>query len=453
MAALVILTSSACDCGAGTNPAMDGSVDGSPDGASTEGGSVDGSVDGASPDGSVDGSADAAEVAADVARMVELCHAWGDLLRATQRSCCMADEPVDATEGRRRRLSLRHRMRRRLLRPPGVHVDAASGLVQRVSVEGQEVMRGSETVGGFRRYGSSTIGHVQVLRSKAHDVGAALPAADGLRLRGWDESVDGQQRGRLTRRGLDGGRNARGHGRRLGRRRDRRCDRRCDGWVPRRVSGRHLARRRLARRGTRIRQPCRDWGDTVCNAQWTWGCCTPDEVRNAKLAECQTRYYTCCDYLFMGAAWTDGRIHFAVITAEADMAAMRAAAMVCDPDAGSDPSKDLTGRIPVGGDCTPIDAYIDIGNDASAISACDPGLYCKVTRDGSTLHGVCTNLGTVGASCGVNDCVRTLTCGASSTCEEPAADGATCRYWDQCAGGYRDHGVCTSTPHPRSCNM
>jgi len=201
-----------------------------------------------------------------------------------------------------------------------------------------------------------------------------------------------------------------------------------------------------------MRQVCHDWGDIVCQAQQD--CCMADERRDPSQSECQTRYYLGCDYLMMGAAWTDGRIHFDAAAADAETAAIRALGAACDPEAGTDPSKDFSGTIAVGDDCTPVDAYLGPGNDASALWACDPGLYCKVTRDGSTLHGVCTNLGAEGVSCGSdNDCVATLTCGASSTCETPAADGATCVYWRQCAGGYCDHGVCTSTPHPRWCNM
>ncbi|NCQ62016.1 MAG: hypothetical protein GW913_15265 [Myxococcales bacterium] len=201
----------------------------------------------------------------------------------------------------------------------------------------------------------------------------------------------------------------------------------------------------------RMVQLCHDWGDVVCRAQQD--CCMADERMDASEAACQMRYYVGCDYLLMGAAWIDGRIHFDVAATEADLDATRALAAACDPDARSESTKNVSGTLAAGADCTPVDAYLGPGHDASALLACDPGLYCKLTMEAGALHGVCTNLEGLGNACtGSNDCVRTLTCGASSTCEEPAADGALCAFGRDCAGGYCDHHACTSTPHPDLCN-
>ncbi len=201
----------------------------------------------------------------------------------------------------------------------------------------------------------------------------------------------------------------------------------------------------------RMVQLCHDWGDVVCRAQQD--CCMADERMDASEAACQMRYYVGCDYLFMGAAWTDGRIRFDVAATEADLDATRALAVACDPAASSEATKNIAGTIAAGGDCTPVDAYLGPGNDASALLACDPGLYCKLSMDGGVLRGVCTNLEPLGNACtGPNDCARSLTCGASSTCKDPAADGALCSVGRDCAGGYCDHHACTSTPHVELCN-
>lgn len=201
----------------------------------------------------------------------------------------------------------------------------------------------------------------------------------------------------------------------------------------------------------RMVQLCHDWGDVVCRAQQD--CCMADERMDASEADCQMRYYTGCDFLFMGAAWTDGRIRFDVAATEARLATTRAQAIACDPDTSSEATKDVSGTLAAGGDCTPVDAYLGPGRDASALLACDPGLYCELTMDGGALHGSCTNLEGLGNACnGSNACLPSLTCGASSTCEEPAADSALCSVGRDCVGGYCDHHACTSTPHPDLCN-
>ncbi|NOY92119.1 MAG: pentapeptide repeat-containing protein [Deltaproteobacteria bacterium] len=204
----------------------------------------------------------------------------------------------------------------------------------------------------------------------------------------------------------------------------------------------------------RMVQLCHDWGDIVCGAQQT--CCMADERTDASEAECQNRYYLGCDFLFMGEAWTDGRIRLDVGAAEADMDRMRTAAAACDPDAGDGPSKSISGTIGVDGDCTPVDNTLGPGNDASAFWVCEGGLYCDAVMEGSVSRGICRNLETAGGPCWMDyDCDQAagLMCGDAHVCVPRAADGASCLNWQQCSGGYCDHNVCTSTPHPRWCNM
>lgn len=206
----------------------------------------------------------------------------------------------------------------------------------------------------------------------------------------------------------------------------------------------------------RMVELCHAWGDIVCGAQQR--CCAADERTDASEAECQSRYYTGCDLLHSGEAFLDGRITMNVLAAEGYIAMMRTLAAACDPDAGEGPGKFLAGTIPLGGDCTPVSPRIGPRRDASALLACVPGLYCDLSMDASGYHGVCRALELSGGSCSsTNDCDPTahLTCDTmpGGTCVPSFADGVTCSWWRDCAGGYCDHLVCTSTPHPRWCNM
>ena len=107
----------------------------------------------------------------------------------------------------------------------------------------------------------------------------------------------------------------------------------------------------------------------------------------------------------------------------------------------------------------PIDRYIGEGRDASALMSCAPGLYCDLTMDATGYHGVCRPLGGAGDACSSGDECRFesgLTCDGASghdgVCAPLHADGTACHHWTTCAGGYCDHGICTSTPHPRWCS-
>jgi len=213
-----------------------------------------------------------------------------------------------------------------------------------------------------------------------------------------------------------------------------------------------LPEERLAR----LVELCHEWGDIVCDAQQR--CCAEDERADPDAAACRNRYATGCDLLLQGEAFTDGRISIDVRAAELSNARMRMLAADCDPDAGSGPEKLIQGRVAVGGDCTPVDPFPGVGRDASALLSCVPGSYCDLSMVDGSLHGVCRTLGMAGDSCSSTaqcDPAADLTCDEAlgGVCGARHPDGAVCSDWTSCAGGYCDHRVCSSTPHPRWCNM
>lgn len=213
----------------------------------------------------------------------------------------------------------------------------------------------------------------------------------------------------------------------------------------------------IADRLARMVELCHEWGDIVCAAQQA--CCTVDERSDASEADCRMRYYLGCDVTHHGVAYDDGRITLDVAAEEAFVARMRTLAAACDPNATGAGSGGIVGTTPLGGDCTPLALGFGVGRDASALWSCVPGLVCHVTMDATGLHGVCQEHALSGGSCGatINECDTDagLWCdGGPRVCAPAQPDGAACNNdYHECAGGYCDHNVCTSTPHPRWCNM